>query len=333
MTFRTIAHGLLAILAANLFALPALALCQGQSLLGDLRADQVEALDASVEGRPYARGRLWEVTRDGKSSLILGTIHLPDPELSKVPEAVAERLKTARILFLEIDKPEEQRMQRALMLNPSLSYYSGPERLSDHFSGDEWARLSEAVIERGLDASSLNQLKPHIIWMTLALPRCAVLAQFNGTAILDREVERVAIKMDVPVDKLETYEELLAILESGTYAEQVEAIRLTLPALDEAEDQLATLKHLYLEDEILKIWEFSRIKALEDYPAEIVNEMMDEANEMLLVTRNNNWMKKLVPAMSEGDVVVAVGALHLGGPDGLLTLLEQEGFAVSRVSE
>ena len=66
---------------------------------------------------------------------------------------------------------------------------------------------------------------------------------------------------------------------------------------------------------------------------EIMAEMEEALFGRLLDTRNLRWIETLEPKLAEGDRVVAVGALHLGGETGLLRLLEDRGFTVRRLPE
>ncbi|MDZ7847866.1 MAG: TraB/GumN family protein [Owenweeksia sp.] len=51
----------------------------------------------------------------------------------------------------------------------------------------------------------------------------------------------------------------------------------------------------------------------------------------LVDDRNLKWLEKLRPLLDDGNVFVAVGALHLPGENGLITLLRKEGYEVRRV--
>jgi uncharacterized protein YbaP (TraB family) len=51
----------------------------------------------------------------------------------------------------------------------------------------------------------------------------------------------------------------------------------------------------------------------------------------LVTNRNKMWMKTLIPNLEQGNVVVVVGAAHLPGEDGLLRLIEKNGFSISKV--
>lgn len=57
-----------------------------------------------------------------------------------------------------------------------------------------------------------------------------------------------------------------------------------------------------------------------------------ELYEAMLVKRNQDWLAQLLPILSkEAKPMVAVGAGHLIGPDGLPALLEQEGYIINRI--
>ena len=57
-----------------------------------------------------------------------------------------------------------------------------------------------------------------------------------------------------------------------------------------------------------------------------------ELREALLVERNRDWAEQLKPILAKEDLpMIAVGAGHLVGPDGLPAMLREQGFVVERV--
>jgi len=52
--------------------------------------------------------------------------------------------------------------------------------------------------------------------------------------------------------------------------------------------------------------------------------------ELLLHQRNRRWVQKLSPVLARGGAFVAVGAGHMGGPSGLVSLLQDRDFEVRR---
>lgn len=63
------------------------------------------------------------------------------------------------------------------------------------------------------------------------------------------------------------------------------------------------------------------------------NEADNEFYDRMLITRNRQWLALLPDMMSKGKCIIAVGALHLPGQEGLLSLLRQAGYEVSPATE
>lgn len=53
--------------------------------------------------------------------------------------------------------------------------------------------------------------------------------------------------------------------------------------------------------------------------------------DALLINRNRNWIPKISSLAAEGPVFVAVGAAHLGGEQGVISLLRKAGFTVQPI--
>ena len=54
--------------------------------------------------------------------------------------------------------------------------------------------------------------------------------------------------------------------------------------------------------------------------------------EVLMAGRNRSWIPVLTDAAAQGPVFAAFGALHLSGEDGVLNLLQKEGFTLEQLS-
>jgi uncharacterized protein YbaP (TraB family) len=53
--------------------------------------------------------------------------------------------------------------------------------------------------------------------------------------------------------------------------------------------------------------------------------------DALMVQRNQAWIPVLTRAAADGPVLAAFGALHLSGDQGVLALLQAEGFTLERL--
>ena len=66
---------------------------------------------------------------------------------------------------------------------------------------------------------------------------------------------------------------------------------------------------------------------------ELSEEAADQYGDMAVVldNRNNKWIAKLAPVLNQGNAFIAVGALHLPGKEGLISLLSAEGYKLTPV--
>lgn len=84
-------------------------------------------------------------------------------------------------------------------------------------------------------------------------------------------------------------------------------------------------------ERLLRAWLSGDEKTLEAATTEGI--MADpELRDALLVDRNANWMAQLGPMLKDAPKpLIAVGTAHLVGPDGLVTMLEAQGYTVRRL--
>jgi uncharacterized protein len=307
--------------------------CVGSDLLANAPASVIERMERDAAAQPFPEGRFWEVEKDGKTSVLFGTFHSPDDDISSIPAPLADRIAASDRLLIEMTRPEEQRMQRAMLLNPGMIINPGGQSIRPYFTDEEWTQLGEAMARIGHSAETIALLQPWFVSMALAVPPCILMAQFEGKLILDRKIEALANEKGVEVGGLEEYEAVLDIFRDGTFEEQIEMLKLSLPMVDDGEDSLETMKRLYLEGKIWQVWALNAVLAEEHLSPEEVQEMMDEMLEALIKRRNLAWMDRILPALAEGNTVIAVGALHLPGEWGLLNLLTQEGFETRRLDQ
>lgn len=312
------------------FATAALATCGGEDLSAGWDDGFNALLDSRLADVPYAEGRMFEVERDGATSVLFGTVHLTDEDVANPPPALVERLAGARELILEVTREEEQRLMRKIILNPG--FFLAPEgsQLSSALSAQEWAELQEALAPYGLPAEAADVMAPWYLAITLSIPACVQLDVMRGGVILDRRIEMEAKARDVAVTGLENPEDVFTLFADVPYDEQVQMLRMSIPSAEMAEDMLETTKQFYKRGQIARIEAFS-VELMKTFGGAEATEAADQFLELLLVERNRRWLETLVPKLAQGDIVVAVGALHLPGADGLLDQLARQGFTITRL--
>jgi uncharacterized protein YbaP (TraB family) len=72
-------------------------------------------------------------------------------------------------------------------------------------------------------------------------------------------------------------------------------------------------------------------RSLPGYTPERIDAEFARMEELLMAARNRAWIPVLTDAAAAGPVFAAFGALHLSGEDGVLNLLQAEGFTLEEL--
>jgi uncharacterized protein YbaP (TraB family) len=121
--------------------------------------------------------------------------------------------------------------------------------------------------------------------------------------------------------------------------------------LEKIEDQIGVFDKIPDSVEALMMMEMIRkmpeqrvefARMVESYKKEDLNKLGDEISDspewkgyedIMLVNRNKNWIPVISAAMKEGPQLFAVGAGHLPGKEGIITLLRHAGYKVEPVKQ
>ncbi|NUB44410.1 TraB/GumN family protein [Fertoebacter nigrum] len=324
----------LSALAALLFlALPAHAECKGANLIAALPPAERAELDAAVAAQPHASGNFWQATRRtaaGEERIwLIGTYHMDDPRHAATMAAVGPMLARARTLLVEAGPEEQAALKAALAKDPALMFvYDGPT-LPERMAAAEWQAVTDAMRTRGVPPFLAAKFQPWYLSMLLGMPACAMdkMKAANG---LDAQLIAQAAVQGLPVRALEPYDTVFSLFGSLTADQQLGMIRSALAMESQGADYAVTLADAYFAGESRQIWEFLRLashKLPGATPAKAEAEfaMMEEA---MMMARNRAWIPVIEAAAKDGPVLAAFGALHLPGKEGVLALLERQGYVV-----
>ena len=259
------------------------------------------------------RGLLWEVGRAGQpASYLFGTIHSEDPAVLALPAPVLKAFDAAHSVVLET------LLDLDAMLYSSQVMLLGEGRLLSEITGMPlFEQTARAIRTRGIPELVLNRMKPWAAAVTLSMP-----APETGE-VLDMRLYQRALQAGKPVFGLETIREQLAIFDDMPEREQ-------LVLLQDAVENFPEIDNLHRE--LLDAWLERDLDALMAINLETMQagdrELAAEFQDRLIVSRNRLMAERLQAYLQEGDVFVAVGALHLPGETGLLNLLQQHGYTV-----
>ncbi|WP_415919670.1 TraB/GumN family protein [Tateyamaria sp. SN6-1] len=308
------------------------AACTGQDIRADLTPGQRAEIAASVAAMPYAEGNHWRATRGDQTITLLGTMHLYDPRMQDIVDRLAPRIAQADLLMVEITETEEADLQRAIATDPTIAFLTEGPSLIDRTTPETWAVLAGAAQARGVPPFMAAKYQPWFLSLTLSLPVCALADLRAGRTGLDKMVITTAKDAGVPVTALETHTELLRIFAADTIDEQVRYLPMIAQMQKTAENATASTVAGYFEEKHGELIAFSRVFSRDqvDFPPAEFETLFDEMMAMLLDQRNLAWMDR-IDARDEDNIVIAVGAAHLGGATGLVNQLAERGYTVERL--
>lgn len=323
-----------AILFLSCIAVPASAACVGDSYLDRLTAQQEEQLSAAVADMPYSEGLIWEATKDAATITVVGTMHIYDPRLEDLRDRLADTIASADLVLLEATPEDEVKLQELLVAEPERLFLVDGPTLPELVDEDTWQLIVNAASERGIPSFMAAKMQPWYLSMTLAVPSCAMSDMMAGVRGLDHMIMADAQAAGVPLQAVEPYTTLFDLFGDDSFDEQLDLLRISMLVPELQEQMFVAMLDRYFAEDVGRLWEMSRI-ALSDVPGMdpvAGNAMFDEMEEAMLNTRNRNWIPVITEA-AEGreDIVLAVGAGHLIGEIGVLQLLENEGWAITRV--
>ncbi|WP_343081082.1 TraB/GumN family protein [Ostreiculturibacter nitratireducens] len=313
---------------------PVTAACEGRNLLGDLPPDQRAALDAAVAAAPYAAGNHWIARKSGSTINVIGTFHLYDERMEGPITGLDPVIRAADAVYLEATDAEMTQLQREIGRNPDILVIPhGDHTLPELLAPDEWALLSEEMRARGIPPFMAAKFRPWYVTMLLSMPPCAMETVTQQREGLDQMVMGVAEAAGVPTHPLEEFDTVFQVFLALSAEEQIDMVRATLPLVAQAEDLFVTMTEAYFTEEHRRIWELSRLQAVTAAGADSGKMEKDFAlmEEALLNGRNRAWMEVILPAAENRSIVVAVGAAHLSGEEGVLNLLAEAGYELGRL--
>jgi uncharacterized protein YbaP (TraB family) len=125
----------------------------------------------------------------------------------------------------------------------------------------------------------------------------------------------------MPINGLETAAFQAGLFDSIPYAKQAKELVDYIDSADYNKAQTRELADLYNKQDL------DGIEAISDKDDPGMNQYMD----LLLYGRNRKWARILDTLLPNKSLLIAVGAAHLPGKQGVIELLRKEGYTVEPV--
>ncbi len=274
------------------------------------------ALPVQANTGYFDQGLLFRVEKKGSDpSFIFGTMHSEDPRVTRLAPAVRQAFDEAEQFAMEVlmDEATLRESMAALFLTDG-------RELEDIIGRHLYEKTVEAVGALGYPPDVCRLFKPWAVVTLLSLP-----APSTGD-YLDIVLYRQAREQGKRMIGLETVQEQLAPFDSLTDEEQTLLLRVTLEGQHDLLSSYEELLTSYVRGDL------AALVALNDAHLDVGDpELERRLNEAVIHDRNRRMARRLQPVLHKGRAFVALGALHLPGKEGVLNLLQQQGYRVERV--
>jgi uncharacterized protein YbaP (TraB family) len=278
----------------------------------------IENTLAAKADTAHGQGLLWRIEdpqhRNRAPSYVFGTIHLGDPRVTAVPPEVKSALLGSQTFFMEAKfdpgAMTEFVQQMTLPADKSLEAVAGPTL---------FLRAAQLLSRFNVPAEQARHMRPWAVFMTLNQP------QGEHGLPLDLVLMQMASEAGKPVAGIETLREQADVFAGFSDSDQVAMLRDSVCYYYRVQDDMLQLLDMYLARDLTGIVRLAN--AYEGSDSDLAARML----KVLVSDRNLRMAQRLQPSLQHGGAFIAVGALHLPGNDGLLHLLEQRGYGVTRV--
>jgi uncharacterized protein YbaP (TraB family) len=266
------------------------------------RAEPVQQADHAL---------FWSIQKDGEpAGYLLGTIHSEDPRVLDFTEDFIRRLNENSIFAMELvpDLPTLAQLTEYM-------HYPQGQTLESVIGAERFAHLVSALSAYGIPAEFISRMKPWAAMMTLSTPPP------NTGFFMDLSLSLRASGSGLKVVALETLEQQLSFLQNMPMSMQ-------LSLLDQAIAEFGQVNEAH--DEMVRAYLANNLAELQTLSDQQLSAVGDKASDYFIESgirvRNIRMIESLLPHIEGSRVFVAVGALHLPGEDGLLSLLRRHGF-------
>ena len=333
--FRRLLVALTLVAASALPAMAQVAACSGTNVMQELQRTDANAharVESAAAATENANAILWKIEKAGvAASHLFGTMHLTDERINVLSPAVRTALGNAQQLVLELDDLSPDGFLKLLAGSPQLvglMVFTDGRRLSQLLGPEDYRAVSEALAQSGVPGEAASLFRPWMATMLLAVPACEQRRMTAGLVPLDLRLAKEAEARGLKPIGLETLESQFRSLSSTPEADQVEMLKAAARLYGRVEDFTETLVQLYLERKLGAIWPLQLALAEQ---VGVAPRVFDTAEQSLLISRNLGMRDKARAHLEQGNAFVAVGALHLPGKQGLVSLLREAGYTVTAV--
>lgn len=257
---------------------------------------------------------LWQVSGRGlhKPSYLFGTFHLLCKDDIRFSEQLKKAVKTADEVYMEMDMDDPSTMLSGLLY---MNMKNG-KKLKDLYSESEYKKIESYFKDSlGMPMMMFQSIKPYFL-VAMLYPKMMNCTNASG---VEEELMKIAKDDKKEIRGLETIQFQASVFDSIPYEWQAKELLKNIDSFPKYKKEFDTMLLQY-KNQQLSLMEKSLSKS--EFGSD------SKYEDLLLTNRNKNWVSQLNKIMQNESVFVAVGAGHLVGGQGLISLLRKQGYTV-----
>jgi uncharacterized protein YbaP (TraB family) len=260
------------------------------------------------------KGFLWEVKKDNTTVYMYGSIHVGDKNLYPMHQVVEDAFESSEVVVGEIDMTNTEKItEQAFQL-----VYTNGETVMDHLSEEGKKKINEVSEELGFNYTLLKTQK---IWSFGSFLSGYQMkkAGYNANYGIDMYFLNRA-KGTKRIEELEGAQFQFDMLNNFTDEEQEKYFIMSMTNLEETKKGLDELFNIYKSGD-----ETAMLTALGE------EDRNTNYYKMMILERNINMTSKIEGYLNTGDTYfVVAGLAHFIGEDGIVKMLRDKGYTVTR---
>ena len=288
------------------------------SAIAQTNATKSETAQATIPATDE-NSLLWEITGNGlpSASWLYGTIHLISKDDFFMTDSTKAFIDRSEMVTFEINMEEmtDISAQMGLLMQ---AFMEGGKTLKDLLSDEDYQLVQEHFQKIGLPLMIFERIKP--MFLTVMASGDMSPSAMSSGEMLSYEMEIMEMAEGKKMGGLESMEFQMSVFDSIPYDAQAQMLVESIKAEDAGDEEFAKMVELYKNQDIQGMVDMMGGE-----------EGIAEYEDLLLNTRNKNWIPVMGQMMLEQPTFFAVGAGHLGGEQGVVALLRKEGYTVKPV--
>lgn len=260
---------------------------------------------------------LWEISGNDLEapSYLFGTIHMIGKDDFFLTDETKKAIDKSELVTFEINMEDMMNISSQFSLLTK-AFMADNLTLKDLLTEEEYKIVQQHFAKIGIPLFFFERIKPMFLTVMASGDLSGDAMSTGEIVSYEMEIMEIAKKDDKEIGGLETAEFQMSMFDSIPYKAQAKMLIESIQAEEGDNDQFAEMVELYKNQDLVGM---STMISSEEGG-------LDGYEDLLLVTRNKNWIPIMGEMMLKQTTFFAVGAGHLGGEMGVIELLRKEGY-------